>query len=133
MWSRGGTAKMPFDFPILPFAQDGLDLCTEAKHFYGVGLAHRALGRIAMAQAALTSAVKHFQNARQTFTAIDVQSEVARTHLAWAALAQTQGHHHEVVAHLRTAHDLFTSLQIPQYVERTEHLARTYQITLVPR
>jgi tetratricopeptide (TPR) repeat protein len=49
------------------WARQGLDISREAKYLYGVGLAHRALGRIAQANGDHTEAAHHLSAALQTF------------------------------------------------------------------
>ena len=112
-------------------AYEGLEVSQQAHYLYGVGLAQRALGRLAQTEADYEAAVQYLQKALGTFNAIQVQYEVARTHLCLAEIAQLQGDRYALSAHLNNAHHLFTSLRVPKYVERTERLARQWGISLL--
>jgi hypothetical protein len=111
-------------------ALEGFSVSTDTRFGYGLGLAHRVLGQIASTNSRLTEAETHFQEALATFSSIQAQFELARTHLDRAALAHTQNNHDTATIHLSTAYAWFNKLQVPTYVEPTEHLAREYGVTL---
>jgi hypothetical protein len=72
----------------------------------------------------------HLQDALATFDAIQARYDVARTYLDLASLAHTQGNQDAATTHLSTAYAWFKKLQVPKWVERTEQLARDYDVTL---
>ena len=110
----------------------GLASTMDAKYWIGVGIAQRALGRVARDSGALTEAETHLSQALQTFATHEYQPEQARTHLDLAAVAQAQGDEQAAATHLRAAHRLFTAVQAAAYIERTEQLAHAYDITFAP-
>jgi len=111
-------------------AQQGLELARGIAHRWGTALAQRTLGRIAHSRGHLAEARAYFQEACDTFASISSRFELARIHLDCAALAYTQGHQATATTHLSTAYAWFKKLQVPKWVERTEQLAREYDITL---
>ena len=108
----------------------GLELNQDARHPYGVGLAQRALGRIAHARGDDATAGQYLQEALHTFAAIEAQYEVGRTHLTLAELAHAQGDQDTLSTHLRAAYELFTTLRVPKYAERTADLASRFKVAL---
>jgi class 3 adenylate cyclase/tetratricopeptide (TPR) repeat protein len=111
-------------------AQRGLDTARAAHHGYGVGWAQRALGRVAQDRGLRTEAAISLQEALQTFVAIQMPFETARSHLDLAALTHAQGSQESAAAHLTEAYVLFTEAQVPRYVERTVQLASEFRIAL---
>ncbi|MBI4640701.1 MAG: AAA family ATPase [Candidatus Tectomicrobia bacterium] len=111
-------------------ALQGWQIARDIKFWYGVGLAQRALGRIARASNALSDAEIHLNEAIQAFTSIQERFEVGRTQLDLAILAHAQGNQEAAMMHLKEAHDLFRILKVPKYVERTEQLAREFWVLL---
>ncbi len=105
-------------------ARQGLDISRGAKFPYGIGLAERALRRIAQARGALADAATHLTAALETWTAIQARFEVGRTHLDLTAVAQADGNPQAVATHLQAAYDLFSALRVPRYVECTVQRAR---------
>src|SRR6266446_9419348 len=61
-------------------ARQALIVTTDIKNCWGVGLAQRALGRIALASGILAEATTYLQEALQTFTEIHANFEAGRTH-----------------------------------------------------
>jgi class 3 adenylate cyclase/tetratricopeptide (TPR) repeat protein len=97
---------------------------TEAVRFwYGLALAHRALGRVALAQAQHAEAEEHFRHALQGFSSLRVPFEVGRTRLDLAALARGLGQDEESVRELGEANQLFSELKVPRYIDRAEQAA----------
>jgi tetratricopeptide (TPR) repeat protein len=110
--------------------QQGLTLARDVGFQFVIGLAQRALGRIAQASDVLTEAATHFTAALQTFTAMQARFGVGRTQLDLAALAQAQGNLQAAATHLTAAHTLFQALQVPQYVERVAQCASAFGVAL---
>ena len=104
-------------------ASEWLGRQTSARFLYGVGLVRRLLGRVAVAEGALTDAAALLAQARDVFVSIDAPHEVGRTELALAELARAQKDAEACRAHAAHARALFRQLGVPRYVERTEHLA----------
>lgn len=104
-------------------------MSREARYVYGVGLAQRALGRIAHASGALAEAEISYIDALETFTTLSAQYELGRTHLDLATLAHTQGKLAVVATYLTTVRTLFETLQVPPYVERTVQLVRAFEVS----
>ena len=111
-------------------AIQGLEITRGAKFWYGIGLAQRALGRIAQASGALAVAKRYLSEALDTFTAIQARFEIGRTHLDLAAVVHAEGNQYAVATHLQEAHALFRALQAPTYVECTAQLARKFEAPL---
>ena len=111
-------------------AMRGLEITKAAKFSYGVGWAHRTLGRIAMVKGFLAEAQTHLDGALRIFGQHQARYELARTHLDLAGLAHARGDRDVAATHLREAHNLFRALLVPKYVERTERLARAFAIPL---
>jgi tetratricopeptide (TPR) repeat protein len=109
-------------------AVEGLELTRKIKYWWGVGLAQRALGRIAQASGALSDTETHLTEALQAFALIQARFEVGRIHLALAELAHTRGNHEAVTTHLQEAHQLFRTLKVPRYIVRTEQLAKEFKV-----
>jgi len=82
-----------------------LEIMREVTYRYGIGVAQRALGRIAQAR-----------------------FEGGRIHLALAELAHAQGHRDTLARHLRAAYDLFEILYAHKYIGRTIQLLQAFQI-----
>ncbi len=99
-------------------ALQGLALTGDTRSRYGIGCAHRALGRIARASGAPSEAEGHFTEALATFESIQARYEVGRTHLDLAALAHARGNAQAAAAHLAEARKLFSALKVPKYLER---------------
>ena len=68
-----------------------LELCRTIGFAYGVGLAERNLGRLALAAGTHAEAAAHLATARDQFAGMGSRHEVARTTLAQAALAHARG------------------------------------------
>ncbi len=111
-------------------ASKTFEMTRTIKHWWGVGLSRRVLGRIALARVNLSEADLYLWEALQTFAAIQSRFEWGRTHVDLASLASARGNTQATSTHLCQAHALFTALQVPKYVEQTEQLAREYGITL---
>jgi tetratricopeptide (TPR) repeat protein len=111
-------------------ALQGLAMARDVDFRLGVGWAQRALGRMALANGALTEAKQPLQDALQTFTATQARAEIARTTLDMAALAHAQGLQEKAVTHLHDASTLFRDLRLPRYVQRTRDLATAFGISL---
>jgi hypothetical protein len=93
---------------------------TEGVRFwYGLALAHRALGRVALAEAQHAEAEEHFRHALQGFSSLRVPFEVGRTHLDLARLAQDHLTAGAATAEIEEAHRLFVDLGVAKYAERT--------------
>ncbi|HEX6861727.1 MAG TPA: hypothetical protein VF414_02870, partial [Thermoanaerobaculia bacterium] len=95
---------------------------------YGIGLAQRALGRVAMAAGELPEAGVRLQEALESFREIRAPFEVGRT-LLDLALGAPPG---EAARFLGEAYRLFTGLRVQPYVEKTERLADELAVSLVP-
>lgn len=95
----------------------------EVKFWYGIGLAQRAVGRIAAAAGDPGEAVARLGEALDSFLELQVPFEVARTRLDLAALAHARGHQQEALDQLRQARAAFLALRVPRYVEQAQVLA----------
>jgi DNA-binding SARP family transcriptional activator len=100
----------------------GLQMTRDAKHWFAVGWAQRALGLVARANGALTEAEAHFEEAVRIFTSLEARYCVARIHLELGTVAHLRGKAAEASSHLTEAHRTFTALHVPRYVGRTEAL-----------
>jgi tetratricopeptide (TPR) repeat protein len=95
-------------------ASRGLSLAREAAFPYGLGLAVRALGRLARARGLRDEAARLLGEALDTFRTIDARYEQARTCLDLAALAAARDDAGARQAHLAEARRLFQALGIPR-------------------
>jgi tetratricopeptide (TPR) repeat protein len=111
----------------------GLTMARDVGFQFVIGLAQRALGRIAQASGARTEAATHLMEALETFTAMQARFEHARTQLELAILAHAQGHPQAAATHLTAAHTLFQALQVPRYVERVAQCASALGVALPAR
>jgi class 3 adenylate cyclase/tetratricopeptide (TPR) repeat protein len=105
-------------------AHRALEITGETRFRYGVGLAQRTLGCIALAGRSLEEAEGWLCQALETFLALEVPFEAGRTRLDLALLSHARGDSDEAASQLGIAHRLFGELRVPRYVERAERLAR---------
>jgi class 3 adenylate cyclase/tetratricopeptide (TPR) repeat protein len=106
------------------YARRGLEIATRVQYRYAMGLAHRALGRVAAGDRRLAEAESSLLEALTIFEAIGAQFESARTRLDLADLARERHDAAGAVSHLRHARDAFVSLGVTTYVGRADALAR---------
>jgi hypothetical protein len=117
VWLLGGRAS-----EAEGLAREALAV-TEAVRFpYGVGIAQRALGRVAAAAGDGVGAERWLRASLASFTAIGAPFEAARTRLD-LGLACGAGSS-EAALQLGEARRTFTELRLPLYVERVEAQAR---------
>lgn len=101
-----------------------LEILGHVKFRYGVGLAQRALGRVACAGSAHAEAGARLGEALEIFAAIPARFEAARTRLDLAALAHARGDLEGARTQLDEARRIFTALAVPRWIERAEELGR---------
>ncbi len=101
-------------------AAEALEVCRDAQFEYGVGLARRALGRIAPAAADKAEARHQLEGALEIFQSLGAPFEVARTRLALAAAV---GDGETARGELSEAHRLFRELDAAAYTREAEGLA----------
>jgi transcriptional regulator with AAA-type ATPase domain/tetratricopeptide (TPR) repeat protein len=116
--------------PARDCASEGLAVSSAAGFRYGVGMAQRALGRIAGATGDLPSAERHLDEALRTFAAIQARHEEARTALELAIVVHARGDRAGAARHLAEAAVGFRALDVPQYEARTAALARELGLAL---
>ncbi|MEA2602772.1 MAG: hypothetical protein QOF89_3764 [Acidobacteriota bacterium] len=102
-------------------AQEALSASESSNFPYGVGLAQRALGRIARKGSEREAAESWLRKALESFLSIQAPFEVARTRLDLALLAGAGSE--EAASQLGEARRLFAELRLPRYVEKAERLA----------
>ncbi|HEX6904267.1 MAG TPA: adenylate/guanylate cyclase domain-containing protein [Thermoanaerobaculia bacterium] len=103
---------------------------AEGSNFrYGVGLAQRTLGRIAVQQGEREEAETWLGKALESFDAIQAPFEIGRTRLD-LALAGPGGDSGEAARQIREAHQLFLELGVSRYVEKAEALAGDFGVPL---
>ncbi|MBI4607621.1 MAG: AAA family ATPase [Candidatus Rokubacteria bacterium] len=112
------------------FAIRALELTRSRQYRCGIGVAQRALGRIARARGALPEAGACLAQALETLRSIDARYYAGRTHLDLASLAHARGERGAVRTHLNEAYGLFAALEIPRYVEQTQQLAADLRMPL---
>jgi hypothetical protein len=101
-----------------------LQLSVAAGFPYGLGVAQRAMGAVALAEGDVPKALGHLGEALETFSRIEASYEVARTHVALARGEHARGDPIAAATHLASARRLFADLDVPRWVERTIDLAR---------
>jgi class 3 adenylate cyclase/tetratricopeptide (TPR) repeat protein len=111
-------------------ALQALEITEEAQFRYGVGLAQRALGRVARDRGDLPTAEARFQEALTTFTTLEVPFEVARTHLDRAELAHAQGAPAAALLAIEEARHGFAELGFRRYQERVARLSADLALPL---
>jgi tetratricopeptide (TPR) repeat protein len=104
-------------------AEQGLTNTKAAKFLYGVGLARRTLGQVALAEGDREAAARDLGQALEEFLRLRVPFEVARTHLDLAALCHGRGDHQGLSIHLQAAREGFDTLEVEPYREKVEALA----------
>jgi DNA-binding SARP family transcriptional activator len=100
-----------------------LEVASAAGYEFGIGEAHRALGRVAATAGAAGQALGHFREALEAFTGAQARFEAARVHLELASLEHA-------TTHLRAAHSAFATLRAAKHVERAERLAGVLGVSL---
>jgi class 3 adenylate cyclase/tetratricopeptide (TPR) repeat protein len=100
-----------------------LKITEEAQFRYGVGLAQRALGRMARGSRDLPAAEARLREALTTFATLEVPFEVARTHLDLAELAHAQGTPVVAAREIDLAHRGFAELGLRRHQERAARLS----------
>ncbi|HVG09676.1 MAG TPA: adenylate/guanylate cyclase domain-containing protein [Thermoanaerobaculia bacterium] len=100
-----------------------IEVTGEVRFWYGLALAHRALGRVLVAGADHEGAAEHFRQALKGFADLQVPFEVARTRLNLALLARDLDDAEEAGRELAEAYRVFSQLRTPRYMERVEQLA----------
>jgi class 3 adenylate cyclase/tetratricopeptide (TPR) repeat protein len=104
-------------------AAEGLRLGEALAYPWAVGIAHRALGRVALAEGDLAEAARHLDEARATLERIGARFELAVACLVGAELAAQAGEHEIAQERLAECLESFTRLNAPRYVERAARLA----------
>ncbi|HKH46709.1 MAG TPA: adenylate/guanylate cyclase domain-containing protein [Thermoanaerobaculia bacterium] len=115
-------------------ALEAVEATQEVKFWYGIGLAQRAVGRIAAAKGGqddLDEAAERLGKALDGFLELEVPFEVARTRLDLAALAEARGLKQEGFEQLRQARAAFLALKVPRYAEQAQALAARLGIAFV--
>jgi len=105
------------------YARRGLEITTRVQYRLAMGLAHRALGRIACRDRRLADAQSSLLEALTTFDSIGAAFESARTRLYLAELARERHDLTGAVSHLTQARKLFTALGVTLYVDLANALA----------
>lgn len=104
-------------------ARVGLATAQEVKFLFGIGLARRTLGRIALAEDLLDEARSWLEGAREMFVSLEAPFEITRVHLDLAALAAKEANQEAARGDLAAAHTLLSRLAVPRYAERARRVA----------
>jgi hypothetical protein len=102
-------------------AHEALAVTEGVRFQYGSGMAQRALGRIAWADADREGAELWLREALASFRSIRAPFEAGRTRLELARLAGAGSG--EAATQLGEARRIFTELRLPGFLETTERLA----------
>jgi len=100
-----------------------VETTREVKFVYGLRIAQRSAGRIAVAVDDHEEAEAQLGEALAGFLELQAPFEVARTRLDLAKLAQARGKKQEAFEQLRQARAVFLALRVPHYVEQANALA----------
>lgn len=111
-------------------ASRGLQLSQDKKYHNGIGVAQRALGRIALARGAFVEAERYLRAALQTFASGQARQQTADIHLELARLAHAQRHSEAVILHLTEAYTMYETLQLTRFIERTAQLGGELGVSL---
>ncbi|MEM6794944.1 MAG: AAA family ATPase [Acidobacteriota bacterium] len=101
-------------------ARRGLKAAEEAGFWYGVGLAEKSLGRIALETSEMESAEELLESARTRFDQLRVPFEVAQVDLELGRLARLAGKPGEAASRLESARASFEQLSVPFWVDQAE-------------
>jgi tetratricopeptide (TPR) repeat protein len=113
-------------------ARQALAVTSEVKFGYGIGLALRALGSVALERKDCVEARQRLEAASAQFEMLRVSFEVARTQLELVALARSEGRIDEAVERLAQARNTFIELGVPRYVERADQMNVELSLPLSP-
>lgn len=103
---------------------EALEITRETHFPYGIGLALRALGRIALAEENREQAEERFREAEETFASVETPYQLAWTRLDQARLAHAAGGAQRAADALGEADRIFTRLDLPAQRDRVAGLAR---------
>jgi DNA-binding SARP family transcriptional activator len=112
------------------WADQALALGSEGGSRWSIGLAHRALARIAMAGADLEEAERRLRDALATFEAMPAPLETAHAHVLGAELSGRRGNVEACARHLIEAHRLFRERGVPRRQACVEDAARALGVAL---
>jgi DNA-binding SARP family transcriptional activator len=107
-----------------------LELSQAAGMPFNIGLAQRALGRIARVEGDLDKAEGHLAQALETFTACSAVFEAARTRVDLAAVRAKTGDEAAAREHLQLAVATFDTSGAPKRVAEARDVARSLGIAL---
>jgi class 3 adenylate cyclase/tetratricopeptide (TPR) repeat protein len=102
-------------------AREALEVTEGVRFRYGSGMAQQVLGHVSRAAGDREAAQRWFEEALESFQAIQAPFEVGRTRLALALLAGAGAE--EAARQLGEARRLFLALKLPYYVETVDALA----------
>jgi tetratricopeptide (TPR) repeat protein len=111
-------------------AERAVAVTSAARYPYGLGVALRALGRVALASGDTAGSQIHLKAALRTFADIDARREIGCTHLRLAEVAHARGDPEEAAAHLRDAHARLAALPLAQLAGRAVALADAFRVSL---
>jgi DNA-binding SARP family transcriptional activator len=97
---------------------------------FNIGLARRALGRIALADGDLAGAQQHLTAALSTFAAMGATFEMGRTHVELGRASAAQGASPEAREHFRAACRIFDAAHAPRRTARVVEGAAALGIEL---
>ena len=103
--------------------EEGLVAAQATEFRYGVALAQRAIGVVALKKGDRAAAESWLGMARQTFEALETPFEVGRTWLRLAQASLAANDREAARAALKTAGAAFERLYVPKYLEQTQRLA----------
>ena len=111
-------------------AEEALATTRDADFHYGVGLAQRALGIVALARADSAEAEQFLTQAVTTFEELQVPFEVGRAHLDLARARHACDLSDSAREDLTTALGIFETLQVPVYIEKARATASALDLGL---
>jgi DNA-binding NtrC family response regulator/tetratricopeptide (TPR) repeat protein len=104
-------------------AGEAARLTREAGFRYGVGVAERALGRVAQAAGDAAAAERHLATALETFGAIEARAESAVTLLELAGVVRAGGDRAAAARHVAEAQTIARALGVPRLEAHAARLA----------
>jgi tetratricopeptide (TPR) repeat protein len=111
-------------------AERAVAVTSAARYPYGLGVALRALGRVALASGDPAGSQVHLNAALRTFADIDARREIGCTHLRLAEVAQARDDPEEAAAQLRDAHARLAALPSARLADRAVALADAFGVSL---
>ena len=102
----------------------GMEVCQGVRNLWGVGMAQRVLGRIALERGDLEAASQRLEEAEGTLTPLEARYWIARVEFDRAELGMRSGRRDDAARALERARSIFSTLGSDHWLEQTETSTR---------